>query len=131
MVLKTSYFINTTGIFVEWIINNDESSDRSAAVGCLSGNMFVYFFSIRLFYGKGDLGFFTPNVNIFCLALLECLWKIFTMILIFRSIQYLRDYCLHKDFYSTKSLSNENPSSTQLIIHIIPNNTIVNKQFNV
>jgi len=51
---------------------------------------------MQTFYDQGDLGFFTANINIFCLALLECLWKIFIMIIIFRSIQYLRDYCLDK-----------------------------------
>jgi len=83
--------------------------------------------SIRIFYGEDDLGFFTANINIFCLALFECLWKIFVMIMIFRSIQYLRDYCLHKELNS----NNDNQSSIFLVIHVISNNIFVNKQFNV
>jgi hypothetical protein len=49
------------------------------------------------------------------------------MIMIFRSIQYIRDYCLHKEFNSIKNSNNENQSSTILVIHVIPNNTFVNK----
>jgi hypothetical protein len=70
-------------------------------------------------------------MNIFCFALLEWLWKAFTIILIFRSIQYLRNYCLYKELNSMKNFHNEYHSSTQLIIHIIPNNNIVDKQYNV
>ena len=117
-MIKVAYFINTTAIFIGWIVNSDE--------------YFIYhtfiFPSVKIFYGNGDVGVFTsPDMNIFCLSLLECLWKTFTSIMIFRSIQYLRDYCLHKQL----NLIKEYPSSTQLVIHIIPHNTIVNKQYNI
>jgi hypothetical protein len=76
-------------------------------------------------------GFFTPNLNIFCLGLLEWLWKAFMILMIFRSIQYLRDYCLHKELSSIKKFNNEYQSSDQLIIYIMSNNNIGNKQYNI
>ncbi len=68
------------------------------------------------------------NINIFCLPLLECLWKIFIMIMICRSIQYLRVIIV---FIKELNSNNENQSSTFLVIHVILNNIFVNKQFNV
>lgn len=84
-----------------------------------------------LFLSDGNLEFFTPNLNIFCLGLLEWLWKAFTILMIFRSIQYLRDYWLHKELSSIKKFNNEYQSSDQLIIYVMPNNNIVNKQYNI
>jgi len=80
-------------------------------------NKSIFFSSIELIYGKGDFGFFTANMNIFCLGILEFLWKILTIAMIFRSIQFIRDYHLQKKV----NFTTDNQSSTVLVIHIVPN----------
>ena len=87
---------------------------------------------MQLFYGQGNWGPFTANTNIFCLALLEFFWKSFTLMMIFRSIQYLRDYCLHHHpSNSSKYTSVDNESSKFLMIHVASHDTVLHKQFNV
>ncbi len=115
MIHEAAYFIHTTTIFIRWIADNEKESYRFEFRQVFSSQKISVcsFFSMQLFYDIDYLGFLTTNLNIFCLALLEFVWKSFKMIVIFRSIQYLRDY----------SLQNENESSTFIIIP--------NKQFNV
>lgn len=77
-------------------------------------------------YGQGDWGFFSKNVNLFSLALLEFFWKLFTLVVIFRSIQYIRYYRLRQEIHPTKLTSIDNQSSIILFSHVLPT-----KQFDV
>ena len=77
-------------------------------------------------YGQGDWVFLSKNIKLFSLGLLEFFWKMFTLIVIFRSIQYIRYYRLRQEMHSTKPTSIDNQSSILLFDHVLPN-----KQVNV
>jgi hypothetical protein len=114
LIHEAAYFIHTTAIFVRWIADNEKEFNKFEFQPNIFFPIYSSCSSMQLFYGNGDLGFFTNNLNIFCWALLEFIWKIFKIILIFRSIQYLRVH---------QSSNSKNENQTLVII--------LNKQFHV
>ncbi|UJR33193.1 hypothetical protein I4U23_020648 [Adineta vaga] len=113
-VFKIACFINTITIFVESIVHPNNNNYNSIKI----------FYNV---YGPDHPSM--PTIMIFCLGLFECLWKIFSLLMIFRSIQYLRDYCLHKELNSLKHFEYQYQSSNQLVIRMIPIDSIDNKQY--
>ena len=83
---QISYFLYSTFLLIRWIVDRDNQIKKCEIFDNYWFYILLLVFSMELMYGYGDVGF----LSILILVILEFFWKLFTLMMIFRTIQYIR-----------------------------------------